>query len=153
MLSPRALFGVAPALIVFVGSFVLSRQSVRDSVLETADGAVEPSRSETIVWPTAEDEDRLHRVALKQETVDDLLEGRLTLTEAIERFESLTTSDEAISNLRVSGGGETDAERTRNQLMAYARVRVAMEPKRFEAALARLEASTKSSITPLRLSN
>lgn len=136
MPSPRALVGVAPALLVLVGSLALSREYRREA--ESSDKA--RSNSETMIWPSAEDEERLHRTALKQEAIEDLLNGRLTLAEAVERFEMLSASPEAQTNMRLSVRGSTDEERALKQVLAFARIRAAQEPKRFDAALARLEA-------------
>jgi hypothetical protein len=152
MPSPRALLGVAPALVVVAGSFVLSRACLRES---SRPGAADPisERSEIVARPSAEDEDRLHRVALKQEAVEDLLNGELTLAETVERFEMLSTSAEAQANLRSSGLVDPDVEPVVSQVLAFARIRAAQDRPRFGAALARLEAQAHSPASPTRAAN
>jgi predicted component of type VI protein secretion system len=108
---------------------------------------------EVMVSPSAEDQERLHRVALKLETVDDLMDRRITLAEAVERFEALDAAPEALSNIRASLGGNTDAERTLNQVLSFARVRASQQPKRYNAALARLEAEARSPAAPTGVPN
>jgi hypothetical protein len=142
--SPRALLGVAPALIVAAGSFALARQHDREAALA---GAVDPrSPCETVCFPTATDEDRLHRVALKLESAEDLMSGRLTLAEAVERFETWAAAPEARTNLRTQMRGRSDRERAVNQVVAFVRTRTAQEPARFAAALVRVEAEAKAFI-------
>jgi hypothetical protein len=151
-LSPRALIGVAPALVVLVGSFALSRQYVRDVKRAEADVVVRYG-GDVVVGQTAEDQERLHRVALKLEAVDDLMDRRITLTEAVERFEALDAAPEALSNMRASLAGNTDTERALNQVLSFARVRASQNPKHFNAALARLEAEARSTAAPTGVPN
>lgn len=146
--SPRALLGVAPALVVVAGSFVLSRACLHEANNPGAAQAIHV-RSEIVERPSAEDEERLHRVALKQEAVEDLLNGELTLAETVERFELLSTSAEAQANLRSAGHGEPAV----NQVLAFARVRAAQDVPRFGATLARLEAEAHSPAGPTRAAN
>jgi hypothetical protein len=152
MPSPRALLGVAPALVVVAGSFVLSRACLRES---KSPGAADPTseRSEIIARPSAEDEERLHRVALKQEAVEDLLNGELTLAETAERFEMLSTSAEAQANLRTSGRVDPDVDPAMSQVLAFARIRAAQDLPRFGTVLARLEAEARSPAGPTRAAN
>jgi hypothetical protein len=142
MPSPRALLGVAPALIVVAGSLALARHHERESPSDEA--LARQPLSERVSFPTADDEARLHRVALKQETADDLLDGRLTLAEAVERFETYSSAPEALANLRGSLGGRTDRERSVNQVLAFVRVRAAQEPARYRPALERIEADARA---------
>jgi hypothetical protein len=146
-LSPRALIGVAPALVVLVGSFALSRQYMRE-VKRAESEVVIRYGGEVMIPPSAEDQERLHRVALKLETVDDLMDQRITLAEAVERFEALDAAPEALGNMRASLSGDTDAERALNQVISFARVRASQQPKRFNAALARLESAAVSASVP-----
>jgi len=152
MPSPRALLGVAPAIVVLVGSFMMSRACLRENSTREAVES-DASRSEVVVSPTAEDDERLHRVALKQEAVDDLLGGQLTLDEAVERFEMLSESPEARANLRTARRAGLDDDPAVNQVLLFARVRAAQDPKRFAAALARLEAEAHSPVTSGRAAN
>ena len=73
---------------------------------------------EVMVGQSAEDQERLHRVALKLEAVDDLMDRRITLAEAVERFEALDAAPEALSNMRASLAGNTDTERALNQVLS-----------------------------------
>ena len=149
MPSPRALLGVAPALVVVAGSFVLSRACLRESSGPGAASQI-AERSEIIARPSAEDEDRLHRVALKQEAVEDLLNGELTLAETLERFEMLSTSAEAQANLRSSGLVDPDVDPVVSQVLAFVRIRAAQDHARFGVVLARLEAQAHSPAGPTR---
>jgi hypothetical protein len=152
MPSPRALLGVAPAFVVVAGSFVLSRACLREAG-NSGNAESIPVRSEIVARPSAEDEERLHRVALKQEAVEDLLTGQLTLAETVERFEMLSTSAEAQANLQTSGHRDPDGDPAVSQVLAFARVRTAQDPHRFGAALARLEAQARSPAGPMRAAN
>jgi hypothetical protein len=123
----------------------LSRECVREAASCDSVGFDRfPSHSEVVAWPSPADEERLHRVALKLETIDDLLDGLLSLDQAVERFETLSVSAETQANLRASVGGDSDGERAVNQVLIFARVRAAQEPQRFAAAIARLESEAKS---------
>jgi len=107
--------------------------------------AVKGDNSEVIVANTPADEDRMHRVALKHEAVVDLLDGRLTLNEAVARFRAVTTgSAEALANLRESGAATTDEERVVDQVLAFARVQASRKPLRYGPVMARLESEAKS---------
>jgi hypothetical protein len=135
-LSPRALIGVAPALVVVAGSFLLSRACLRQADRERdADVAAVHASGELMVAPSPQDEDRLHRVAVKQETVEDLLNGQMTFAEALDRFEVLTAP---------AGSGEADSGRAVNQLLAYLRIRAGREPERFAGRLAELESEARA---------
>jgi hypothetical protein len=143
-LSPRALLGAAPALIVLSGSFLLSRECLSEANRpERQDRSVVGSRPETVLAATAEDEDRLHRVAIKDETVDDLFCDRLTLEDAVARFEMLTAAAEAGGG---SSGGPsgTPTERAVYQVLCFARVQARHKPERFAAPLARLESDAEA---------
>ena len=136
--SPRALLGVAPALFVVAGSFALARHHGPDG---SPDGTLSSdSVAETVSFLSPQDEERLHRVALKQETAEDLLEGRLTLAEAVDRFYTYSSAPESLANLRASLGGRSDRERVMNQVLSFVRTRVSQEPDRYALARTRLEA-------------
>ena len=126
-LSPRALLGAAPALLVVAGSFLLSRACQRDAERPASEAG--SFRAETVLLPSPKDEERLHRVALKQEAVDDLLDGRITLEEAASRFETVSdlTLDLAV-----------------HQVLVFARVGANHNRDRYGEALARLEAESTS---------
>lgn len=151
--SPRALLGVAPALIVVAGSFVMSRACLRESGRPVADGDPAADHGEIIALPSTADEDRLHRVALKQEAVEELLDGQLTLAEAAERFEMLSRSAEARANLRTAGRTDPGADPAVSQVLAFVRVRAATDPRRYAAALARVEADAHSPAASGRVSD
>lgn len=145
MPSPRALLGVAPALIVVAGGLALARHHDREAA--SNERAAGQRLSHTVSYPTADDEARLHRVALRQETAEDLLDGRLTLADAVERFETYSSGAEALANLRESMAGQSDRERVVNQVLSFVRVRAFQEPDRFAAALARVEGEAKEFVT------
>ena len=143
--SPRALLGVAPALVVVAGSFVLARHHNREAAL--AETAESQNCVETVCFVSPRDEDRLHRVALKLETAEDLMDGRLSLDEAVERFETVSAAPESLANLRAALRGRSDRERAVNQVLAFARTRASQEPARFATALARVEADARAFLT------
>jgi hypothetical protein len=153
-LSPRALLGAAPAVIVLAGSFLLSR-----TCLSEADRAEGPSaasvgsRGETVQPATAADEDRLHRVAIKDETVDDLLCGRLTFEEAIARFELLAASAEAGDAPSARVGGNTATQRAVYQVLSFARVRANHRDEQYAGPLARVEAEAEAFLARTQQSN
>lgn len=152
MPSPRALLGVAPALVVVAGSYVMSRACLHESARPTNDGDLASVQGEIVALPTTEDRDRLHRVALKQEAVEELLDGQLTLADAVERFEMVSTSAEARANLRTAGRADPDVDPAITEVLAFARVRAAKDP-RYAATLARLEAEVHSPAGPARVSD
>ena len=143
MPSPRALLGVAPAVVVVVGSFALARHHDRP---DNTDAEFAHNYGEMIEFPSVQDEDRLHRVALKQETVEDLLDGRLALAQAIDRFEAWMSVRESGENVRTLVSGRSDRERAINQMMSFVRIRASQEPARFNVVLARIEAEAASFI-------
>jgi hypothetical protein len=145
--------GVAPALVVVVGSFVMSRACLRETGRPTGDGDKASANGEIVALPSTEDEDRLHRVALKQEAVEELLDGQLRLAEAVDRFEMLSTSAEARANLRTAGRADPEADPAVSQVLAFARVRAATDPRRYAAMLARVEAEAHSPVGPVRVAN
>lgn len=151
MPSPRALLGVAPALLVVAGSIALSRHHDHDAVQDEM--LAYQIHGETVEHPSVRDEDRMHRVALKQETVDDLMDGRLTLAEAVERFEAWSSGPEFLANLRLALGGRSDRERSVNQVLSFVRARTSQEPAQFDAALARVEAEARALIADAPLPN
>jgi hypothetical protein len=145
-LSWRAAICAAPTVLVLAGSAWLAQRS--NTELESAREA-DPTGGVTVVWPSAEDNERLHRVAVKQETVVDLLDGRLSFDAAAERFWELTSSSpEALAQLRDKKLGDSDEERVRNQLLVFARVQAARDRGRYAAALARVEDEARTSVAP-----
>ncbi len=141
-LSPRAGMFAVPALVVFVGSYLMARP--------TPDGPTASDRPPddhrvSVERPTAEHEESLHRVARKQETAADLLDGRLTLAEAVARFREVSTSTPAaIDNLRQNSAGPTDEARLVHQVLSFVRSQVAhRQDADSQAALLRLEAEAQ----------
>jgi hypothetical protein len=153
-LSPRALLGAVPALIVLAGSFLLSREYLAETDRSNswADGEAR-AHGETVQWPTAQDEDRLHRVALKQETVDDLMDGRLTLEEAVARFEMLSAAAESSDSGAVQSPGNTPTERAVHQVLSYAHVRASREAERLVVPLARVESEAEAFLARVRMTH
>jgi hypothetical protein len=139
------LLGVAPALIVVAGSFLLSREYAAEADRARArDEKAGRGQGELVLRPSAEDEERLHRVALKEETVADLLAGRLTLADAVDRFEMLSRSAREGEQPAVSGPAVTDTGRAVHQILSFARVCAAHQPERFGGAVARLESEAEA---------
>lgn len=151
MPSPRALLGAAPAVIVVAGSYAMSRACLHDNAAREA-AEQNMCVCEVIARPTAGDEERLHRVALKQEAIEDLLNGEITLAETVERFEMLSETPEAKANLRVAGRVDPRRSPAVNQVLAFARIRAAQEPRRFRAVLNWIEAEARSPAGPSRVS-
>jgi hypothetical protein len=120
----------------------MSRQTRAGAVGDRQDTA--SPEMETMLWLSPGDEERMHRVALKQETVLDMLDGRLTVAEAADRFLEVSSSHpESLEHLRLSPG-ENDEEKALSQLVTFARVQASRRPQRYEAALARVEQAAKS---------
>ena len=146
LLSPRAGLCAAPALIVFLGTCLTVNLVEREPA---AGPAPERVASGELLPPlsalSAEEEDRVHRIALKQEIAVDLLDGRITLADAVARFGELAASDpEALEHLRQAGAGETDDQRAVYQVLAFARGQAARHRGRYAGTLARLEAEAAS---------
>jgi hypothetical protein len=81
----------------------------------------------------------------------DLLDGRMTFDQVAARFWDVTAgSAEGMTNLRESPEGSTDEQRIVHQIVAFARVQAARNPRRYGAALARLESEAEFRAGPLR---
>jgi hypothetical protein len=131
---PRAVIGAAPALFLLVAGALLIQKYRPDQ---------KPSAGEpvTAIRPTVDDEETQHLTALKQETILDLLDGRLTLVEAVERFhECSATSSRSLDFLRDRFAGASEEEKVINQVMAFARNYALRNPGRYSHTFARLEA-------------
>jgi hypothetical protein len=69
-----------------------------------------------------EDEHVMRRVAIKQEVIRDLVDGRITFEEATQRYVELNRKhDLALTYLRRTYPGRTDEERAARQLAAHLR--------------------------------
>ena len=135
-ISPRALIGALPALLVVVGSLIMSRKVAHEADRTEYSVLV---RADELWYPSIEDEDRLHRLALKQETVEDLLDGRLSLQEATERFESFAKLAELDPDPLHQPSDDTNRQRALQQVLAYAHVRANQNPERFASAVKHLD--------------
>lgn len=91
---------------------------------------------------TEDDNDVLRRIAVKEGIVSALIAGRLTLTEATERFAELNAARPAyLPTLRTAYPGDTDQEKFARNVISFALPRV---PPHERAALsARLEAELR----------
>jgi hypothetical protein len=141
---PRAVIGAAPALFLLVAGALLI-QKYRPDQKSTAED------TESAVRPTADDEETLHRTALKQETAIDLLDGRLTMAEAVERFhECSATSSRSLDSLRDQYVGANENEKIVHQVLSFARIHALRNPDRYGHTFARLEAEARalSSVAP-----
>jgi hypothetical protein len=141
----RAAVCAAPTMLALAGSAYLAHHARSREPGAPAPG--EESRVMVAVSPA--DEDRMHRVALKHEAVMDLLDGRMTFDEAVERFRDVSAgSPEALANLREGGFGTTDEEALVQQLVSFARVQAAHDARRYGPALAQLEEEARSRTSP-----
>jgi hypothetical protein len=134
MSAPRAALFAAPALIVLAGSYLIAQhaQSRGDGYENGA-----PVRGqETVVWVSEEDEERMHRIALKQEAATDLLEGRLTLDETVQRFIDVSAGTENPFDNDVVD----PRERFLMQVIAHIRTIAYHWPGRYDSAVARIVA-------------
>ncbi|HVK12534.1 MAG TPA: hypothetical protein VM597_27545 [Gemmataceae bacterium] len=96
-------------------------------------------------WPDAETEERVHKVAFRQETVADLMTGYVSLEAAVERFWDLSTgTPQSLVSLRNTIPGATDEERVVAQVLMFARVHASKEPGRWESRMAQLETEAAS---------
>jgi hypothetical protein len=144
----RAALCAAPTILVLAGSAWLAEHSRGERARRAAE---ECARGEVVIPTSAVDEDRMHRVALKHEAVLDLLDGRMTFDQVAARFWDVTAgSAEGMTNLRESPEGSTDEQRIVHQIVAFARVQAARNPRRYGAALARLESEAEFRAGPLR---
>jgi len=137
----RTLLTVALPVLLLAGSLLISRYGQAGSMKRVDDDTPSVVTMQAV---SAEDEDRMQRVAIKEETALDMLDGRLTVEEAAAQFLEVASSDpEALENMRLSPG-DTDEERALFQLISFARVQAGRQPKRYGAALARVEQAAKS---------
>ena len=131
---PRALFFSVPALILLVGSYLVSPKDLKTE----AEAQPSSSLAASIEWPTERNEALIRRVALKQETTLDLLDGRITFHESVDRFRLLSTS----ANSNSEGAG--DDARFAAQVVSFSRAETSRNPGRFKAALADIELAARS---------
>ena len=92
---------------------------------------------ESVSAPTEADEECLHRVGIKLETVDDLLAERITFEEAVLRSHRWGARDDfqpALTSLT-----DPSLQRHVEQVLSYARTQARYEPARYNAVLARIE--------------
>lgn len=145
----RAALCAAPTILVLAGSAYLGDRSRGERARPPAD---DRTPGEIMIATTADDEDRIHRVALKYEATVDLLEGRMTFDEAVARFWEVTSgSPESLTFLHEATDGTTDEERIIHQVVAFARVQAAKDPQRYRAIFERLEREAASRICDLRV--
>jgi hypothetical protein len=137
----RTLLTVALPVLLLVGSLLLSQYGQAGDIKEVEDAT---PAIQTMCPVSAEDEDRMQRVALKEETALDMLDGRLTVEEAAAQFLKVASSDpESLEYMRLAPG-DTDEERALFQLISFARVQAGRKLERYGAALARVEQTAKS---------
>ena len=143
----RAVLAWSPAVIVLLGILLLSRNGETSKAEDDRNSSVD----EPIIGLSTADQDRVHRIALKQETAIDMLDGRFTVEEATQRFLEISASDpECLDHLRRSARGATDDDKAFNQLMMFARIQARSDPQRFRAALDRAEQVAQSTqVNPL----
>jgi hypothetical protein len=137
----RTLLTVALPVLLLVGSLLISQYGQAGAIKGVEDAKPDV---QTMYAVSAEDEDRMQRVAIKEETALDMLDGRLTVEEAAAQFLKVAASDpESLEYLRLAPG-DTDEERALFQLISFARVQAGRKPQRYSAALARVEQTAKS---------
>lgn len=130
--------------IVFAAASYVTRTAI-DGQAKQRQAETDETQLSTTIPASQESEDRIHRVALKQEAISDMLDGRLTLAETASRFWDVSVDDEsAMNNLRHTMPGRTDDELIVHQVLTYARVQTNSNPKRFAARLAHIEIEARS---------
>jgi hypothetical protein len=89
-------------------------------------------------------------VAAKELVTHELIEGRVTLPNAIERFRAISTARPGFSweVLRATYPGGSDDQCLGQQVIAYVATELRDEPDRAEALTARLKAELTSSAAP-----
>jgi len=129
----RALFFGVPALIVLFGGYYMAPKT------STSDDALQPGSSfmAAIEWPSEDDADLVRRVAIKQETTLDLLDGRLTLEDAIDRFRLISPASSNESE-------KENVSRYAQQVVSFTRAHAVRDPERYQAAYTKLEARIRS---------
>lgn len=141
----RAALCAAPTMLALAGSAWLGYDARARAVASAADRV----ECKIVIAVSPADEDRMHRVAIKHEAVMDLLDGRMTIDEALARFrEAMGGSPEAMANLREGGFAASDEDRVIQQLVAFARVQADRDPRRYRPVLARLEQEARSRTGP-----
>jgi hypothetical protein len=139
--SLRAALGAAPALIVVAGSAWIAHLADHNSERPPGSDTFE----DTVLWPSPDDEARMRRLAVKQEAVEDLMNGLLTLEEVVDRFQDVTeSSPESLNNMRRSVDGGTDRDRVLNQVLLFARIYASNNPRRYEEIRRRIEREARS---------
>jgi hypothetical protein len=139
ILFARAALCAAPALLVFAGSFLIADRANRPS-RNGSDRGPGGSTQETVVAVSPEDEERLHRLAIKQETAIDLLEGRLTLDQAVTRFMEVSCdSPEQMQFVQLHDSESSERERYLMQVLAHARSHANHARGRYAEVLNRIE--------------
>jgi hypothetical protein len=138
---PRALFGscvlagvavltIHPSWAQSIGADVWNVPALNKQVRASA---VEEDRL------TSEDDDILHRIAIKESIITALIDRRITLADATAQFMELNSArPEYMTALRNAFPGETDLEKVARNVIAFALPRVPLSER--EALSVRLEA-------------
>ena len=138
MFSPRALFLALPALMVVVGAVLMARSP--EWAMIDSSSSPDDYGSEISIGLTPVDESRMDIIHQKQLIARDLLNDRVPLSEAADRFLALNqSSSEALANLRFGWQGRTDWECALRQAMAFARSLSRKDPERWVNAMARID--------------
>lgn len=94
---------------------------------------------------TSEDDEVLHRIAIKESIISDLIAGRTTLADATERFTVLNEArPDYLTTVRDAFPGSTDQEKFARNVISFAVARVG--PHERAALSSRLEAELQQTI-------
>lgn|GEM_PF-4200172 len=139
----RALVAATPVVLVLGGILFMSRNPEVGAPADPTECTKDDCPN--VLRLTAEDEERMHRLALKTETTIDMLDGRLAVAEAAARFLELCSSDpESLENMRHASAADTDEEKALDQLLSFARIQAIRQPERYAAAFAQAQQWAKS---------
>ena len=135
-LTPRVALCATFTIASLTGTLLVARSA--------AAPRVEPPTVEMSYWPGPDTEEKVNRVAIRQETIADLMNEELSLEGAVERFWDMSTgTEESLVSLRNTIPGSTDEEKVVNQVLMFAKVHAQKEP-RYAPRLAQLKAEAQS---------
>ena len=138
----RALIGAMPAILVLAGIFFMSRDA---ELVPTTTANARRRKPKPFNSRRPRTSRECTGWCSKQEAAIDMLNGLLTVDDEAARFLELSASDaKSLEHLRESTAGRTDEEKALQQLLAFARVQSARDPKRYANAYAQAEQLVKS---------
>lgn len=139
----RAVCGAILCAILLAAGVIVAKTALEND-LPLAPRVADPEGTE-LRHLSADDEDRVRRIAMKHEAIADLFDDRLSPEAALERFWDLTaTCPESLNNLRSGVAGSSDEERVANQLVSFARTHAEREPAKHSNRMRLVEATVQS---------